>query len=775
MSKPNLKKQQKRSERKEKIKQQQHQASLRENNEFKLMCVQTCLNEKKFEAAISYCRSILNNAPDHLQALDMYATALMHLQRYEDALSVNEKLTRLSPDTVFHYYNCIVCMYNLQQFKEILDFTAQLPKGLKIPKDIKDRIKSAIDICKIRVAETSVKKYIPGNTSSCAISEKISNSTEPIKDLQKIEIAPSALKVDSLKFDFLKQGNDTDPHGLFWLGFLLNKEHEKMQSEFEELLCVSHTCGVTHFGYQAETVRKVLKIFHGRVLLSDEVGLGKTIEAAMVLKEYLLRGMVKTVLILCPPSLVEQWTSELLKKFSIKAFHQSGTITAKKSDTFWDHNVVIASLHTAKNATNFKKVTAKPWDMVIVDEAHHLKNRRTLGWKLVNSIQKKFCLLLSATPVQNDLVELYNLITLLKPGTFPLEKEFLATYCEAKNKRKPKNAHDLRMLLRDVMIRNTRAGCGVRFPKRFASTSRIEFTSEEADIYTAITDIAHQCTQLDSPLLRLSVRLVLERAGAHLPLANSSLRSLSTLLRSGKVSDNRELCEAIAGKADACLDKITHLPDKTAKIQKLVTILKDGKRPTLVFCRHTAEVVSICNALVSEDIPHAVFHGSVSVQERSEALERFRSGQVQVLVSSESGGEGHNLQFCNSLVNFDLPWNPMQIEQRIGRIHRIGQDNDVFVFNLCYSDTIEEHILEILETKIRMFELVIGEVDSILGNLDEQGGFSEVVFDLWAGNKDQKSRSDAFVQLGDQLVSSRNQYLETCALDEELFGTEIEA
>jgi hypothetical protein len=117
----------------------------------------------------------------------------------------------------------------------------------------------------------------------------------------------------------------------------------------------------------------------------------------------------------------------------------------------------------------------------------------------------------------------------------------------------------------------------------------------------------------------------------------------------------------------------------------------------------------------------------------------------------------------------------MAIEQRIGRIHRIGQQSDVYIFNLCHSDTLEEEILKILETKIRMFELVIGEVDSILGNLDEQGGFSEVVFDLWTKNNDEQSRKLAFEELGDQLINSRSSYIEICKLDEELFGTEMES
>ncbi len=624
------------------------------------------------------------------------------------------------------------------------------------------------------VVKTNVKSSIIEKPK--ALTKEVAKPQEPASfdDLKRIEDPQIQTKIVNPGRDFLPDTISSDPQALFWLSYLLHEEHQRMQNEFEELLCINYTSGITHFGYQTETVRKVLKIFHGRVLLSDEVGLGKTIEAAMVLKEYLLRGMIKTILILCPPSLIEQWGNELQSKFNIKAHLQRGPINANQGKIFWKHDIIVASLHTAKNSANLKIVTAKTWDMVIVDEAHHVRNKKTLSWKLVNSIQKKFLLLLSATPVQNDLVELYNLITLLKPGIFPPEKEFLAAYCESKNHRKPKNTDALRLLLRDVMIRNTRAGCGVRFPKRFATTFKIEFTPEEVSIYSAISEIAYRCALIDSPLLRLSIKLLLERAGAHLPLAKNSLRSLSLLLRSGKISENVALCKEIALQSDICLNNITSLSGTTAKIGKLISLLKESKQPTIVFCRQASAVGSICDALLEENISYTSFHGSISAQERIESVERFRRGEVQVMISSESGGEGHNLQFCNSLINFDLPWNPMLIEQRIGRIHRIGQEKDVFIFNLCNAGTLEEQILKILETKIRMFELVIGEVDSILGNLDEEGGFSEVVLDLWIKSGDNQVRSEAFDQLGEQLENSRSSYMETCRLDEELFGREIE-
>jgi SNF2 family DNA or RNA helicase len=303
----------------------------------------------------------------------------------------------------------------------------------------------------------------------------------------------------------------------------------------------------------------------------------------------------------------------------------------------------------------------------------------------------------------------------------------------------------------------------------------VKFTDNERKAYDLISSIAHRCSVIESPLLRLSVRLLLERAGTHLPFAINSLRVLSKLLTGSKIGGDKVLLKEIAADANNCITHIASISETTAKITKLIEILKENSKPAIVFCHNSVTINSICGALASANITYVPFHGSIPAPKRTEAIESFRNGDVRVLVSTESGGEGHNLQFCNTLINFDLPWNPMAIEQRIGRIHRIGQQSDVYIFNLCHSDTLEEEILKILETKIRMFELVIGEVDSILGNLDEQGGFSEVVFDLWTKNNDEQSRKLAFEELGDQLINSRSSYIEICKLDEELFGTEMES
>ena len=144
------------------------------------------------------------------------------------------------------------------------------------------------------------------------------------------------------------------------------------------------------------------------------------------------------------------------------------------------------------------------------------------------------------------------------------------------------------------------------------------------------------------------------------------------------------------------------------------------------------------------------------------------------MLCSESGGKGRNLQFANTLVNYDLPWNPMRIEQRVGRIHRIGQTREVFIFNLCTAGSLEAQLLNLLTEKIRMFELVVGKVGSILGNLEGGEEFETLVLNLWLRSHDQHNLARSFGALGDSLLDAQEKYLESKQLDEALFGEDYQ-
>jgi len=533
---------------------------------------------------------------------------------------------------------------------------------------------------------------------------------------------------------------------------LVDYTHLSIQSSFDELLCLSAIRDVERYWYQIETAKKVLKYFRGRALLCDEVGLGKTIEAGMVIKEYLMRDMARNVLILTPSSLVSQWKEEMESKFGIEFMTSEEMGSLDKLEAFWKERYLIASLNMARSKKNLPFVTGQFYDLVVVDEAHHLRNRTTLAWKLVNQIQKKFILLLSATPLQNNLIELFNLITLLKPGQFKTEKLFRQEYLHKGNPRVPANRDKMRELLRDVMIRNTRSAIDLKLPRRYATTLRLEPTETEKKIYEGLSDYLRR----DTPN-RMTVNLLLREAGSS-PFA---LRE-SLLQMPGEGSDKKTLVDWLENIGDV---------SKGAALVDTVKRNPEGKK--VIFTQYLKSMDYITHLLSRNGIPHVTFKGTLPARDKNLAIDRFRD-EVPVLVSTESGGEGRNLQFCNTLINFDLPWNPMRIEQRIGRLHRIGQTRDVFVFNLAVKGTLEDYMIDILDNKINMFEMVIGEIEPILGRLEKEEDFEDIVMQLWLGSSNDKDLRENFESLGEELLRAKKEYLKAKSLDDEVFGDDYE-
>jgi SNF2 family DNA or RNA helicase len=539
-----------------------------------------------------------------------------------------------------------------------------------------------------------------------------------------------------------------------------------IMADYDQLVCLPTLTAIDKHWYQIETARKVLRQLGGRALLADEVGLGKTIEAGLILSEYLARGMIQSLLILTPASLVSQWQLELKTKFNIDTITSDDKQLQLNPDEFWStNNRLIASLNTAKSAKHFNLVTTRNWDLVIVDEAHHLKNRTTLNWKLVNALNKRFILMLTATPVQNSLVELFNLLTLLKPGLLKTEAAFKKEYVSSKNGRVPKNPEKLRQLMREVMVRNTRSLVDVQLPKRFATTITVSPSKSEQKLYQDLTEYlrifevgtsdANQSQKLD----KFTRTNLLMRAGSSPQALADSLKNLA------KKFPTAQLKTLIRRAAQI---------KEVEKAKALVDLLKKSTQKTIVFTTHRATSAYLAKTLTEAGISFAQFLGDMSLKEKDAAIETFREN-LNVLLASETGGEGRNIQFANSIINYDLPWNPMKIEQRIGRIHRIGQTQDVFIFNFCLKDSIEEYILKILHDKINMFELVVGEIETILGNVDDDFDFSEVVIDIWLKHQAKAELDTAFETLATELVKAKDKYRETSELDEQIFGEDFEA
>jgi superfamily II DNA or RNA helicase len=534
--------------------------------------------------------------------------------------------------------------------------------------------------------------------------------------------------------------------------------HLGLLQGFDELLCLPTLRGVETYWYQLETVRKVLKQFRGRVLMADEVGLGKTVEAGMVLKEYLLRGMAERVLVLTPATLVGQWGEEMATKFEVEFATSYDPLLRNDPEKFWSQPRVISSIAMARRAEHQEILARRNYDLVIVDEAHHLKNRATANWKLVNALNKRFLLLLSATPVQNSLVELYNLLTLLKPGIFKTEKEFRASYMTGGKPRTPANKEKMRDLMRDVMIRNTRSLVDVKLPPRHATTLRVDPSEEERACYLDLTGLVAEAHRKATTQQRIALRYLLSAAGSG---ASTAAGAIARHVESRNGSREwRKLQERYAAIAPS------------AKELALVELLRrNPMEKKMVFVHHRETLRRLAELARREGVACEQFEGGMTGPEKDAAVRAFH-GEVTLLICTESGGEGRNLQFCNTLINFDLPWNPMTIEQRIGRIHRIGQTRDVFIFNLAARGTLEEQVLKILDEKINMFELVVGEIGEILGEMEDEQDFADLVYAAWVETTEAE-RGSAFEQLSERLFEAKQQYEGVKALDEELFGEEF--
>ena len=570
---------------------------------------------------------------------------------------------------------------------------------------------------------------------------------------------------------------------------------------YDQLLCLEGLTGVEHLPHQIETVRKVMRRFRGRVLLADEVGLGKTIEACLLLREYLLRGLAKRVLILVPTALVSQWRDELSSKFHLEFSTPPKTGAADRLDYWLRTDRVLVSLAFAKSRKRADLLANVLWDLVIVDEAHHCKNRATLNWRLVNSLKRRHLFLLSATPVQNNLLELYNLLTLLEPGHLKTETDFKRQYVRRGNPRDLRNRERLRSLMGEVMIRNTRSLVHMDLPARYAQTLVAEPTGDEAAVYRELDrylrgrrapcettagqdataeDLDQDVSDLDSEAIEspLFTEVASIDANDGQPLPPLGRRQLSALLMAAG-SHTGALAESllrIAGEDPAArsMIELARRVGRTAKDRRLLELLRQGSgEKLLVFATFRRTLAHLQQMLTEEGISFVTYSGAESEAEKDAAVAAFRE-RTAVMLCSESGGEGRNLQFANTLINFDLPWNPMRIEQRVGRIHRIGQTRDVFIFNLCTAGSLEARLLALLEEKIRMFELVVGEVGSILGNLQGGEEFETLVLNLWLRSRDEHELQQSFDSLGNSLLDAQEQYVRTKQLDDALFGEEFQ-
>lgn len=492
------------------------------------------------------------------------------------------------------------------------------------------------------------------------------------------------------------------------------------------------------FDYQVKAAHSVLGRMRGRAILADEVGLGKTIEASLVLSELRLRGLAGRALILAPPGLLAQWHEELDRKFALPSTVVGGARDWASEQRNGEAPIWVMSLAAARRSPLKDHLTSTRWDLVIVDEAHRLKNPHSASAVLLKSLRSRYLLLLTATPVENRLADLFQLVSLVAPGLLGSAQQFRARHGGGEGEELAagvRNLTALRARTAEVMIRNRRSEVALMLPGRLAETIRVTPQEEEAELYRLVSDRVRRASREAPGTRRLALRNAQRLAGSSPAVLAPSLISLGW--------------EDLAARARG----LTGTKKTAVLLELLHRHLTRGEK-VAVFTAFRQTLGYLAELFEKSGVNAAVYHGGLARRDKDQAIACF-SDDIPVLLTTEAAGEGRNLQFCHVMINFDLPWNPMQIEQRLGRIHRIGQQREVQLTNLLCRGTIEEEIARLLQAKINLFELVIGELDMILGRIEDDFDFESFVFRTHAESATDAefvARLDSF---GDELARAR--------------------
>lgn len=542
------------------------------------------------------------------------------------------------------------------------------------------------------------------------------------------------------------------------------------------------------------------------VLLADEVGLGKTIEAGLVISQKWAEQK-KRIILIVPASLRKQWQQELFDKFSLRSqILEARTYNdLKKAGHMRPFEVgggiLISSYEFA--ARKADEIRAIRWDLVVFDEAHRLRNvhrkNTAKGAKaLKEAVDGAFKILLTATPLQNSLMELYGIVSMIDDTHFGGENAFRTQYA---GNASPASQEMLRERLSAICHRTLRrqvqeAG-HINFRQRHAVTFKFEPYDQETTLYEMLSAYLQNTDTIayggrTNALVVLQARKSL---GSSTRAVASYLDTLLGRLRSKQrassdmtddfedtFDEQRETLddEEADGGDDAPIDPVklaaeiehvqamrdlAHSIGTNAKgeklIQNLPTVLdeikgKGGKRKAVIFTESVrtqkylnqlltdhgyAGQIALMNGSNNDDDSRAIYadwkarhagtdriSGSKTADMKAAIVEAFRSDDKSILIATESGAEGINLQFCSLLINYDLPWNPQRVEQRIGRCHRYGQLVDVTVVNMLnMKNRAEARIHELLEQKLHLFEGVFGSSDEVLGILTDGIDFEKEV------------------------------------------------
>lgn len=568
----------------------------------------------------------------------------------------------------------------------------------------------------------------------------------------------------------------------------------------------------------------------GGIVLADEVGLGKTIEAGLVIK-YVLDSGAKKILIAVPATLRKQWEIELDEKFNLKATILDRLTVEKdyyEMRSWMEKDDVRIILTSYDYASKFmKRFPFVKWDFLVVDEAHNLRNvfhgtkRAKNLYEISKGIPK---ILLTATPLQNSLSDLHGLISFIDPRIFGPEKAFNKRFVEGQD------YTELKRELLPVLYRTLRKDVAkyMDFKRRTCITVDFHLTEEETELYDLVNDFLKRENLYSIPtsnrgLIILVIRKLLASSSFALietfEVLKKRLEKLYQGTKSAKAVDGFDLFwdfvqdeidesdfeekddEDIAVKKQmiqAEIDVVQQIIDtankvsSNAKIAALKTALsaaiqnqidKGISQKVVVFTESKRTQKYIAEELrkdgyQEEDI--VLFNGDFddamtgeiyrawqvknfgnvnhgrSVEYKHAIVDYFRN-HAKILIVTDAGSEGLNLQFCNTIINYDLPWNPQKIEQRIGRCHRYGQKNDVVAINLLNTDNeADKRVYEILSKKFELFEGVFGASDVALGALESGISFEHTVLDIYQKCNTANDFDQAFDKLNKQLDKSTN-------------------
>ncbi len=527
------------------------------------------------------------------------------------------------------------------------------------------------------------------------------------------------------------------------------------------------------------------------VLLADEVGLGKTIEAGLVIAQRWAEQR-RRILLIVPASLRKQWAQELWDKFMLRAFildaktWKDEVKAGRRRPLERDDAIVITSYEFA--ARKADDVRRARWDLVVFDEAHRLRNVYKNGGsqrakQLKEALHDPFKILLTATPLQNSLMELYGLVSIIDESHFGGEEAFKAQYVGASPVAQDMLRERLKPVCHRTLRRQVQQAGHINFRRREARTFDFEPKDMETELYNRLSEFLKRTDTVSyghtpNQLVILQARKVLgsstfavtqylstllerlrKKQGAALDMTDD-IETIDDLRDEADLDDDDDddvdpiklaaeivevegllaLAQSIGSNAKG--EKLlTHLPEVLEQI-----VAKGGERKAVIFTesvrtqRYLAELLNgngydgkvvLLNGSNSDPESQRVYKawrekhagsdrvsGSKTADMKAAIVEAFRSPDKTILIATESGAEGINLQFCSLLINFDLPWNPQRVEQRIGRCHRYGQKIDVTVVNMLNrKNKAEERIRELLDSKFHLFSGVFGASDDVLGTL----------------------------------------------------------